>query len=265
MQETVYFAHANGFPGACYQQMFNYLMDDFNVEYVDSLGHQAEYPITQNWEHLVWELIYHIEKHHAVPIIGVGHSLGGILTYLAGVHKPELFKAIVMLDTPILGPWKSYFVSLLKKMNLIDNITPGKRTKQRRQHWPSAAHAFDYFKSKTLFQNFTDSCLRDYVTYGMEQIPEGLQLRFRREVEYQIYRTLPHNLPKYSDKLLIPAGVLYGANSNVIKAADVRYLNQRLQLPCQVVSGGHLFPFEYPEESAKMLKKMIEQLLICYA
>ena len=60
------------------------------------------YPPTEGWPHLVDQWIDSIHE----PVYGVGHSLGGYLNYLAAVRRPELFRAIVLLDAPIIGPFR---------------------------------------------------------------------------------------------------------------------------------------------------------------
>jgi len=48
------------------------------------------------------------------PVIAVGHSLGGVLSLMASIEAPHLFKAIVLLDAPIIGRLKSSLIRLSK-------------------------------------------------------------------------------------------------------------------------------------------------------
>ncbi len=102
-------------------------------------------------------------------MIALGHSLGGVLSLLAAIKEPELFKAIIMLDSPLIGPFKSRMVRLAKTVGVIDRITPAFRTKGRRGYWPSKEQLLRYLKTRDLFKTFTDECLEDYITYGLEQ------------------------------------------------------------------------------------------------
>ena len=126
MKNIIHFAHANGFPSSCYRKMFSYLIDDYDLSYIDTIGHQVNYPVTDNWGYLTQELIDSIERHHDKPVIGVGHSLGGVLNYLAASQRPDLFQAVIMLDSPVYGYFKSSMIRLFKQLKLIDYITPGK-------------------------------------------------------------------------------------------------------------------------------------------
>src|SRR5437879_7411105 len=82
----LHFSHANGFPAACYRKMFSFLERDFEIRYVNTIGHDPRHPVTDSWPHLVAELIERLEGRRE-PVLGVGHSLGGYLTALAADRK----------------------------------------------------------------------------------------------------------------------------------------------------------------------------------
>lgn len=116
-------------------------------------------------------------------------------------------------------------------------------------------------KDKALFAHFDPDCLSDYVVYGMDHRADGVHLRLSAEIEYHIYRTLPHNLGRYRQTLAVPTGLLYGKSTKVIVANDIHYMQKHLD--CRAVStlGGHLFPFEHPEQAAIDLTALINTLL----
>jgi len=41
----LHFSHANGFPAACYRKMFSYLERDFEIDYVNTIGHDPRHPV----------------------------------------------------------------------------------------------------------------------------------------------------------------------------------------------------------------------------
>ncbi len=261
MFPIIHFAHANGFPAETYRKFFYFLRNDFQISYLSMHGHDPQFPVTENWAELVRELIHTIETNYNEPVVGVGHSLGGILTLLACIERPELFRCFVMLDSPIPTPLRSQLAQIAKWLGFIDRITPAKRSKNRRIEWKNHAEALAYFRGKALFKHFDPDCLLDYVQYGTESMPEGIRLRFNRAVEYQIFRTLPHNLPQYQRRLKVPGGVIVGRDSRIVTARDLSYMKQHFHLQCVAMEGGHLFPFEYPEIAADALKQMVDRLL----
>ena len=261
MKETIHFAHANGFPSPCYRKMFSYILADYDLSYIDTIGHELQYPVTDNWHFLVQELIANIERYHDMPVIGVGHSLGGVLNYLAASQRPELFKAVILLDSPVYGWVKSSAIKLMKRLKLINAVSPGRRTIRRRNTWDTREQLYQYLKSKPTFQSFDEDCLNDYIIYGMAHHEHHIQLRFNREIESAIYQTLPHDLGKLKAKIKVNVGLLYGKTSTVIKVRDLKFMQRFMGFEVAAVKGDHLFPFQYPKAAALQLKTMINTLI----
>lgn len=260
MRELIHFAHGNGFPALCYTQMFKHLEKRFDYCYIDRIGHDPKYPVGENWHNLIKEVIESIRQQANQPVIAVGHSLGGVLSLLAAIKEPELFKQVIMLDSPLIGPFKSNMVKLAKSLGIIDRITPAYRTKARREYWKNRDQLVSYLRTRDLFKTFTDECLDDYITYGLEYKADGYYLRFDRHIEYQIYRTIPHVIPQYQGKLARPAALIYGDKSNVVNRMDVRYMKNHFGIKCFKTKGTHLLPMEYPEKVAKQIIAVVDAL-----
>ena len=110
MKKQLHFAHGNGFPSPCYRQLLLHLEKQFDCCYIDRVGHSAKYPVTENWQHLVDEVIASIKIQTTPPVIAVGHSLGGVLSILAAMEQASLFRAVILLDSPLFGRLKSSVV-----------------------------------------------------------------------------------------------------------------------------------------------------------
>jgi pimeloyl-ACP methyl ester carboxylesterase len=229
----------------------------FDIKYVDAIGHDPRHPVTDGWPHLVSELIEHVER-RGEPVLGVGHSLGGYLTALAALKRPALFRAIVLLDSPILDRWKGAVFGVVKRFGLADRVTPAGLTRDRRAVWASSDEAYAHFRNKRAFRDFDAECLRDYVTLGMRPAPEGVRLAFDPSVEYRIYRAFPHTLAKELPGLHVPAGFICGRESE--EARQVGLATTRRHFRVTRVEGGHLFPFEHPEAAASAIREMAETL-----
>jgi pimeloyl-ACP methyl ester carboxylesterase len=237
--------------------MFSYLGDGFDVRYVNTLGHDPRHPVSDGWPHLVSELIEHVERHRE-PVVGVGHSLGGYLTALAALKRPALFRAIILLDAPILSPWRGTIFGMVKRFRFADRLTPAGLTRDRRASWASSDEAYAHFRNKRAFRDFDPDCLRDYVTLGTQPSPEGVRLVFDPATEYRIYRAFPHDLARELPRLRVPAGVICGresAESRRMGLATTRKYFRVVRVP-----GGHLFPFEHPEAAARAIREMADTL-----
>jgi pimeloyl-ACP methyl ester carboxylesterase len=237
--------------------MLSRLGDGFDVRYVNTIGHDPRHPVTEGWPHLVSELIEHVER-HGEPVLGVGHSLGGYLTALAALKRPALFRAIVLLDSPILDRFRGTILRIVKRFGLIDRVTPAGVTRDRRAVWASSDEAYAHFRNKRAFRDFDAECLRDYVTLGMRPAPEGVRLAFDPSIEYRIYRAFPHILAKELPALHVPAGFICGRESE--DARQLGLATTRRHFRVVRVPGGHLFPFEHPEAAANAIREMAETL-----
>lgn len=255
-QIPLYFAHANGFPSECYQELFDYLAKDFTIDYTPMFGHGA-HPVTDNWPYLVDELIAHIKQHGVFPVVGVGHSLGGILIFLAACREPALFQQILLLDSPLLGFWRSRLLQLAKYFSLMHRLTPTDRVRQRRMQFASKQQALDYFKTKPLFQQFTEKSLDLYLEFGLEKKDAEYILRFDRTIEADIFKTFPHNLFRYRLPKNFKRSLLYCTHSRVMQY-DLSVMRKTYGFAVYpFTQGSHLFPFEYPKQTAQAIREIV--------
>lgn len=260
-KQVLHFAHGNGFTVNCYTKLLNILSQDYEVIALKKLGHNPEYPVDENWDSITRELIAYIEDNAAKPIIGVGHSLGSILTFLAAQQRPDLFTKIVMVDPPLFyGPF-TLFLRFMKSSGLIDKIGLAARTKKRRTDWASREVAKAFFRQRSPFDTFDPDCLQHYIEYGTEDIETGVRLVYDTDVESMIFRTTPHNLGSFKKKLAMPASIIIGENTYISTRYVAKSFAKRFGLNYQKFEGGnHFFPFVYPENTAIILKGAIEKL-----
>lgn len=232
------------------------LSQEFTVTFSEAIGTDPRYPPTEGWPHLVAQLLQEIEP--IAPVHGVGHSLGGYLNFLAAVQRPELFRAIVLLDAPIIGAFRGGMLGATKRLGIVDRVTPAGATRDRRSTWPSREEARAHFRGRALFRHFAEECLDDYVMHGLVQNHQ-FHLRIDPQIEYQIYRTIPHDMMRHLPKLRVPAVFIGGAESEVVRR--VRLAGMKPKFTMHKVPGGHLFPFERPSDAAKAITTSIVQVL----
>jgi len=264
-KDIIHFSHANGFPAKSYQAMFDALSEHYEIGYIETLAHNPSFPVSQNWPNLVDELIEHLQSTYHEPLIAVGHSFGAILNYMAAQRRPDLIKQVILLDAPILERVGSLVVRFAKSFGFIDKITPAGRTQGRQETWANEAEAIEYFKGKSLFRNVDPRCLKDYVKFGTQAIKDGtniggIELRFKADTEVKIYRTLPHNLHRSYANMKVPAAMIYGRQSNVVRPFQVQYMRKSMGLYTCWLTGSHLFPLECPEVTAEKIHQTIRKL-----
>ena len=233
--------------------MFSFL-SQYPISWIDAIGTDPRFPPTEGWPHLVEQWIASIDE----PVYGVGHSLGGYLNYLAAVRRPELFRAIVLLDAPIIGAFRGGMLGATKRLGVVDRVTPAGATRDRRSTWHTRQEARAHFASRRLFENFAPECLDDYVTHGLVEKEGVLRLKIDPLIEYQIYRTIPHDMMRHLKSLRVPAAFIGGAESEVVRRVRLAGMKPRFRM--RKVPGGHLFPLEHPREAAMSIARVLEEL-----
>jgi pimeloyl-ACP methyl ester carboxylesterase len=261
LKEIIHFAHANGFPAKTYSKLFSYLEEDFEINYLEQHAHNPKFPVADGWERLRDELREELEKRYQQRIIGVGHSLGGILHLLVAAENPELYKAIVLLDAPIISRLSSAGIKFLKKTNLVEKIPLARTTRFRRSFWNTKEEAFEHFRQKEKFVDFDAEVLSDYIEYATTKTENGVKLLFEPKIEAMIYQTLPDNLPKLRKKLKVPVVYIGGKNSREARLARLGFMRNNFDFKFHFLEGSHLFPLEKPKETAEIIKEVLKPLI----
>ena len=256
MSDMLFFAHANGFPSDTYRTVLEHLGERYALACLPQHGHDPRFPVTDGWGALVDELLEQVAV-QGRAVWGVGHSLGGLLHFLAAQRRPELYRGVIMLDSPILTPIERMAVRAGKRWGFIDAITPAGRTQGRRACFSDPDEAQRYFAGKSLFRHFDSACLRDYIAHGLE--PDGGQWRLRYDpaVELAIYRSVPHDKPAPAKYFSRPLAVVRGADSRVVRKHHQRYVRSVPKSEWHEVPGGHMFPFEHPAATARLIVSIL--------
>jgi len=261
---TIVFAHANGFPAGTYRLLFEaWRRAGHEVAAPEVLGHDPGLPPTSNWPHLRDELIRFVEwRHPAGPVHLVGHSLGGWLSLLAACRRPDLARSVVLLDAPLLGGWRAHSVQVMKASRLMSRFSPGRASRRRRHHWPSAEAALQHFAAKSVFARWDPRVLRDYIDAGTEPDPGhgGVRLVFDRAIETRIYDTLPHHFDRVLQRHPPrgPVGFVGGTQSAEVRQVGLALTRAVTRGRMEWLEGTHLFPMEHPQATAAAVLRLLE-------
>ena len=174
MKNIIHFSHANGFPASTYRTIFAELADDYELRSIERIGHDARFPVTQDWPHLVEQLLDDIGRTYEHPVWLVGHSLGGYLSLMAALKKPQWVRGVVMLDSPVIAGWRSSMLRVSQWTGLDERLSPAAATRTRRTQWASRDEAWRHFHSKPAFARWDERMLSDYIDFGIPQTsPDG--------------------------------------------------------------------------------------------
>ncbi|MEM0910002.1 MAG: alpha/beta hydrolase [Pseudomonadota bacterium] len=264
MKSGLHFAHANGFPAGSYKKFLRHFEPQFNVAALEKYAHDERYPLKDNWDNQVHEMIDYIQYQFDKPVVAIGHSFGGVISYMAACTQPNLFKALILLDPPLILGVARHFFKFAKSNALIDMITPAKKTKFRNREWPEEQNLVDYFASRKLFENIDKDCIHDYVE-SVTEVKNGKRvLTFAPDIEAAIFRTIPDNLNRFSGKLVTPTVLMTAKNTNVcVPSLYGPFLRHNPIIRHRVFArGGHMFPLEYPDALAEQIMQLLPELSV---
>lgn len=238
----------------------------FDVKAVERFGHDPAYPVTDNWPNLVQQLHDFADREvqrAGQPAYLVGHSLGGFLSLMCAARHPRLARAVLLLDSPLIGGWKAQALGAIKATPLVGALTPGAVSRKRRNRWPSQAAALEHFRHKKIFARWDEQVLADYIAHGTQDDEDGQRvLSFDRDVETTIYNTLPHNLDRLLRRhpLRCPVAFIGGLQSAEMKQVGITFTRRLTQGRMTLLDGSHLFPMEKPLATAAAIEASLRAL-----
>lgn len=264
------FSHANSFPASTYGVLFESLKArGFTVKAIEKFGHDSHYPVTNNWPHLVQQLIDFAQiqvKKAGAPAFLVGHSFGGFVSLMAAAQAPELAQGVLLVDSPMLGGWRATTLGVIKSAQLVGSVSPGAVSHRRRNSWPSQAAALEHFRHKKAFAKWDPQVLQDYIAHGTHD--EGASddkkrvLSFDRAVETAIYNTLPNNLESLLRRhpIKCPVAFVGGIDSVEMKQVGMGMTAKLCRGRLSMLDGSHLFPMEQPIAAAAAIEASLRNL-----
>jgi pimeloyl-ACP methyl ester carboxylesterase len=217
-----------------------------------------------SWMQLAGDLIDFLEQAGARGWVGVGHSLGAVITVAAALRRPELFSAVVVIDPVFVYPLKLLVYKVARRLGLARYISPlVSAAARRRGVFASADEMFARYRAAPVFSRIDDRGLRAYVDALARPRPDdqapGVELAFRPEWEARIYAIGPMDLWGQIGRLRVPLLAVRGAESTTFEPAAVRAL--RRHLPSAVIrevpGAGHLVPLEQPVEVGRLIVQFL--------
>lgn len=264
--QTLVFSHANSFGLSTYKVLFKHLRArGYVARGVDKFGHDPRYPVSNNWPHMVQNLCDYtqgvVEKTGG-PVWLVGHSLGGFLSLMAASKHPELARGVLLIDSPLLGGWRSTALGVIKSSQLVGSVSPGAVSRRRRNTWGSVEEAFEHFRHKKAFAHWDEQVLLDYVTLGTVEQDGKRVLAFDREIETAIYNTLPDNLDKILARhpVKCPVAFIGGRDSMEMRQVGMAMTEKVTKGRIAMLDGTHLFPMEKPLVTAAAIEAALRNL-----
>lgn len=258
-------SHATGFCAGAYTPLAERLLQSLRVVGMDDRGHgrstvAADPRKLHNWGIFAKDLQRFLEYLNE-PVIAIGHSRGAVSSMMVAIERPELVRALVLIDPITLPPHWNWLLFLAKKTRLSGLIPIAYRAARRKKTWPDREHILAAYRDRYPFKTWKDGFLEAYVEYGMEATGQGtVRLCCHPAWEHRCFAVCPHDVWRRVPRVQQPVLVLYGDQSDVfVPSAEKRFkaVLPHADFRC-FAETSHFVPMERPDETAEAILRFIE-------
>ncbi|WUV51466.1 alpha/beta hydrolase [Nocardia vinacea] len=252
-------AHATGLHGAVWGPLARRL-DSWHCWGLDLRGHGDS--LVPDGDDLHWSGfgrdVRSVVERVGGPVLGVGHSLGGVAMLMAALDAPELFSALVLyepalrMETGALDPGLAQLQSWMVK-----------GAASRRSRFSSRAEALSNYAVKQPFAAIQAAALHAYVQHGFRDTTDGaVELKCLPSVEAQIFaRTHEHDAVHSLHDLSCPVVVVRGEDTDPHQIRSAESLADTVSRRVRIMRGAdHFGPLAQPAAFAAVVRDAVDEL-----
>lgn len=264
----LHFLHANGYPPGCYKSFLELLQTQYHVfgMLLRPLWKDANPNEIKDWQTFSEDLLQFLSQQPS-PVIGVGHSIGAVVTLRAALRQPRKFRALVLIDPVLFVP--SFIIQwrLVRVLGLGDRLHPLiAGTKKRRRTFDDLDTVFRGYRSRSIFRYMTNENLRILIEGMTQARDDGThQLLYSPEWEAQIYRTGMQDFDIWRDlpKLDVPTLFIRGAETDTFLENAAKFVKRKQPKfwVKTVDKSTHLLPLERPQEVFDIMQSFLQEVL----
>mgnify|MGYP000294751730 CR=1 FL=1 len=265
---VILFRHANGFATGTYRSLLQPLLREYDLVAweIPGTGESETGSVSPGWDSCAAEAAAQLqalsEARPGVPIIGMGHSFGGMCSLLSAAAKPGLYSGLILLDPVIQPPLMSRLTHWGGRLGLTRKMPLVQGTLKRRRAWPSKTDAEDRLRGKGIFKGWKDGFLSDYVHYNLKAEGDQQVLCYPPEYEAHLFSNYTRRLWPSMARLVTPTCIIAGEDTYSFIHQSLRVIGRRYpQIECQVVTGGHCFPMQYPDDTLNRIRTQLAHML----
>jgi len=264
----LHFLHANGYPPDCYKPLFDHLKTEYHLfgMLLRPIWGNSKPQEIRDWKPFSDDLLQFLASYNK-PVIGVGHSIGAVVTLRAALRDQSKFRALILIDPVLIVPVFIIMQKITRALGL------GDRTRdliagalKRRRHFDNLETVFKGYRTRNVFRYMTDDGLRAYVEgITKPSANGGFDLVYAPEWEVQIYRTgmrdfdIWRNLPK----LEVPTLFIRGKETNTFFENAGRLVMKKSSSSRvgTLARATRVLPWEYPKEVFDIMQAFLEEVL----
>lgn len=263
--QPLHFLHANGYPPGCYKPLFEILKTQYHVfgMLLRPLWPDSKLNEIDDWHPFSDDLLRFLSDRQTDPVIGVGHSIGGIVTLRAALREPKRFRALILLDPVLFPPSRLISWNIIRALGLGGRFHPLiASAMKRRRTFDDLDIVFRGYRSREVFKYMSDESLRAYIT-GITKSTAGggYELVYSPEWEAHIYLTSLRDFDLWRGlpKLKVPILIIRGAETDTFlegAAGLVKRKQPKVRIETLAAST-HILPLEKPREIADIMKSFL--------
>jgi len=198
------------------------------------------------------------------PVIGVGHSIGAIVTLRAALRYPGKFRALVLLDPVLHVPeqlveWRDQREKDPMSHPLIQ------RAQTRRRTFSDLETVFKGYRKRDVFRYLSDENLRIHIEGITRKTETGYELIYSPEWETRIYFTSMQDFDIWNSlhNLRIPTLYIRGDETDTFLEDAAKLVKQKQSdARIEVVEKStHIFPLERPKEVFEIMQSFFKEVL----
>ncbi len=260
-----HFSHATGLCAATYAPLAGRWRPRLRVMGMDDRGHgltraPADPRRLKDWGVFVADLERFCD-HWGEPLVAMGHSRGATVSLLLAVKRPDLVRALVLIDPTILPFSWMWWWCLAKWTGLARRVPIVATAARRRAVWPDRAALLDAYRRKPVFRSWGEEFLEAYVAGGTQETEERqVRLLCDPAWESQCFAACPHDVWRRIPRLEMPVLVICGAESDTFLPAAARRFARKVPHAevVRLADTGHFVPMQRPRETAEGIIRFLE-------
>ncbi|MCI0550413.1 MAG: alpha/beta hydrolase [Anaerolineae bacterium] len=265
----LHFLHANGYPFYCYEPLLDLLQTNYHVfgMLLRPLWEDAKLEDVKDWHIFSDDLLHFLADYNIDPVIGVGHSIGAIVTLRAALRDPGKFRALVLIEPVLFPHGRMISWNFIRAIGLGNRLHPRiSGALKRRRTFDDLDLVFRGYRNRDVFRYMSDENLRIYVEGITQPSTNGsYELVFSPEWEAHIYYTGLRDFDIWRDlpKLEVPTLFIRAAETDTFweEAANLIKRKQSKARVETVEKSTHLLPLEHPKEVFEMMQSFLSETL----
>lgn len=266
--KRIHLLHGTGFSAMTLAAMASQLPQDWSIWLTDVPGHggstqpTSKMPDWQKMANTVADALYlQANVKENGPLIGVGHSMGGVLTLLAAVKYPDLFSEIILLDPVLFKTEMIIAQQLMRATGTWRQRALVKAVTNRTATWPNLTAMKESIAGKPFYKAWHPQVIHDYCQYSTNvNHNNAVQLSCHPSWEASIFGSYPKGLWRAIYDIEIQVEILIANKSYFfIPKAVKRAAKINKAIQWRRFGNYHCFPMEQPLESAKIITDFINR------